>query len=738
MHQYTRRSLTSAAAALAITFAFSPPTVALGAQPGGGAGNGPPQGRPNILFIILDDVGIDQFAIFNPLAEDAVHAPTLEAIAAAGVKFNNFHVMPECSPSRVAFFTGRYPLRTGVNAAILELDQPNAQLSVFEKTTPMVLRKANYRSAIIGKYHLGGPSNNPLGYEAPATMGWDFFDGTMIGAPPPMDYTLGGQYTEDTTTYGWGFPIGNALGVGWFQNPDGTVRCDDNGGAGYTGKEVVTLGGIPALNAAGTLAATCAEAMASGRPVAFADGVSGYNGYYSWPRTVNDGRLVIRDTTRGYATSVQTDAGIAWILEQAGAPHRPWMCTVSYSAIHTPYQPPPDHLYPEGFVWPVGVPQDDPQNPDAIRVVSDLMIYAMDKEIGRLLVGTGIAQRGPGGELVFDPQASNTMIIIAGDNGTYLQSVKRPYNALRAKATPYQTGVLAPLVVAGPLVQGEGREVGHLVDCADLFNLFGEIAGVDVRREVPKAHVLDSRPMLGYLTDPSKESIREFSYAETGPGLKSGNDRAWPGVVEFQVGPVVVRVCIDTLISNQLIADIQGATWYGPGTPLQLNSCCDVRDVVYNGDPNQLMILAARSWSLRNDRYKLIKYQRADCDATLGEYEFYDLRPTPHNPLNPLGLDNGPSNLLENGAIPAWWNCNTPGNGCERLTNFNRLRDALDALFASELRIQGDGNLDKRVTGEDLAGVMRYWGEPSWFDFNNDGTTDQEDLDIVLRNLRPR
>jgi arylsulfatase A-like enzyme len=728
MHQGTKRFLASAAAAAVI----SSISLAHGAQPGGG----PPPKRPNILFIILDDVGIDQFAIFNPLGDDAVHAPTLEAIAVAGVKFTNFHTMPECSPSRVSFFTGRFPLRTGVNAAILELDQPNAQISAFETTTPMVLRKANYRSSLIGKYHLGGPSNNPFGFLAPESMGWDFFDGTMIGAPPPMDVTLGGQYTEDTTTYGWGFPIGNALGVGWFQNPNGTIRCDDNGGAGYTGKEVVTLGGIPALNAAGTFATTCAEAMASGRPVAFIDARAGYNGYYSWPHTINDRGVVIRDTTRGYATSVQTDAGIAWIQEQVGPPGHPWMCTMSYSAIHTPYQPPPDHLYPDGFVWPAGVPQDDPQNPDAIRVVSDLMLYALDKEIGRLLVSTGIAQRGPGGELLYDPQASNTMIVIAGDNGTYFQSVKRPYNPLRSKATPYQTGVLTPLVVAGPMVVSAGREVNHLVNCTDLFQLFGEMAGVDVRREVPRSHVLDSRPMLGYLTNPSQTSLREFIYGEVGPGLKSTNDRTWPGVVELQVGSLVVRVCIDTLFSNQQLADLEGATWYGPGTPLQLGSCCEVRDMVYQGDPNQLIVLPPRSWSLRNDRYKLIRIERAACDVGLGEYEFYDLALNPHNPLNPLGLDNGPSNLLENGQVPAWWHCGTPGIGCERLTNFNLLRNALDALRASEPMIEGDGNLDKRVTGEDLSGVLRYWGQPSWFDFNNDGTTDRADLDIVLRNLR--
>src|SRR5262249_19552871 len=78
----------------------------------------PPQGQPpNILFIILDDVGIDQLTSFNPNSLDPPSTPNINAIAAAGVKFTNCWMMPECSPSRSTFITGRWPLRTGVTAA---------------------------------------------------------------------------------------------------------------------------------------------------------------------------------------------------------------------------------------------------------------------------------------------------------------------------------------------------------------------------------------------------------------------------------------------------------------------------------------------------------------------------------------------------------------------------------------------------------------------------------------------
>src|SRR5207237_10408944 len=61
---------------------------------------------PNILFIIMDDVGIDQLQAFNPLAR--VATPNIDTVIAHGVRFTRDWTMPECSPSRACFFTGRY------------------------------------------------------------------------------------------------------------------------------------------------------------------------------------------------------------------------------------------------------------------------------------------------------------------------------------------------------------------------------------------------------------------------------------------------------------------------------------------------------------------------------------------------------------------------------------------------------------------------------------------------------
>jgi len=140
---------------------------------------------PNILFIIMDDVGIDQMTAFGNGGEDPAIVPNINKIANSGVRFSNVWAMPECSPSRSAFFAGRYTLRTGVTSAIVPIMLPQAQLSTYETTLPRVLSTAGYKSSMIGKYHLG--NDNPSGQCSPATRGWDFFDGNLEVGPPPID-----------------------------------------------------------------------------------------------------------------------------------------------------------------------------------------------------------------------------------------------------------------------------------------------------------------------------------------------------------------------------------------------------------------------------------------------------------------------------------------------------------------------------------------------------------------------
>lgn len=420
-------------------------------------------------------------------------------------------------------------------------------------------------------------------------------------------------------------------------------------------------------------------------------------------------------------TTAQTDAAIAWVRSQPqGADRHPWMATVSYNAIHTPYQPPPIDLLPPGFALPPNVSQSC-ATPAAQRFLGVLMLAAMDREIGRLLISLGLAQRAEGGQLVYQPDATDTMVVLVGDNGTFLTSVQLPYDPFRAKGTAYETGVTAPLIVAGPQVTNPGRREAHLVNAVDLFQLFGEIAGVDVHTVVPSSHTLDAQPMLAYLTNPAEPSVREVNFTQLGTGLKPTSVQLWPCVI--RAGPV--NIATDILFTSQSLCEGYGGTWFGPTaeqpTPLYPTSCAVKEAGLYSN----LMVLPNRVWAIRNDRYKVVKVERPSCETDLGEYEFYDLAPRP--PLNPIGLDLSTTNLLTNGQ--------PIGLTAEQMVNGERLVHLLQVLLDSEPVCEGDGNLDKRVDQEDLNGLIRYQGQPSVFDFNQDGITDIQDYPAIANNF---
>ncbi len=164
---------------------------------------------PNILFIIMDDVGIDQFQkTFGFGAENAAPTPVMDTLASSGLRFRNVWAMAECSPSRALMLTGRYPLRTHVYAPLQPADLANSQVSPYETAVPKVLKHAGYASALFGKHHVGGAENYPNGDQSPALFGFDYFHGPMGGKtagakPDPIDTTAGGVGVEGTYPCGY-------------------------------------------------------------------------------------------------------------------------------------------------------------------------------------------------------------------------------------------------------------------------------------------------------------------------------------------------------------------------------------------------------------------------------------------------------------------------------------------------------------------------------------------------------
>jgi arylsulfatase A len=118
---------------------------------GGGAGAAAAQERgrpPNIILILTDDQGWFDVGVHgNP----HIRTPVLDRIASEGVRFDHFYASPVCTPTRASLMTGRHYQRTGAIDTYMGRDTLRAD----EVTLGQVFQKRGYRTALIGKWHLG-------------------------------------------------------------------------------------------------------------------------------------------------------------------------------------------------------------------------------------------------------------------------------------------------------------------------------------------------------------------------------------------------------------------------------------------------------------------------------------------------------------------------------------------------------------------------------------------------------
>jgi arylsulfatase A-like enzyme len=143
--------------------------------------------RPNFVFIVADDLGFADLGCYGGRdAEFGKVSPVLDALAARGIRFTQGYAnSPVCSPTRFALATARYQyrLRGAAEEPIRSGSRGNHVLGLPPEhpTVPSLLKAAGYRTALVGKWHLGyPPAFSPLrsGYEeffGPLSGGVDYF-----------------------------------------------------------------------------------------------------------------------------------------------------------------------------------------------------------------------------------------------------------------------------------------------------------------------------------------------------------------------------------------------------------------------------------------------------------------------------------------------------------------------------------------------------------------------------------
>jgi len=113
----------------------------------------PPEGSPNVVLVLLDDMG---FSDIGPYGSE-IATPTLDRLAAGGIRFTNYHTAPLCSPARAAIQTGLNPHRAGF-AAVANFDPGfpgwTMEIDPSVETLPEALRAAGYATYAVGKWHL--------------------------------------------------------------------------------------------------------------------------------------------------------------------------------------------------------------------------------------------------------------------------------------------------------------------------------------------------------------------------------------------------------------------------------------------------------------------------------------------------------------------------------------------------------------------------------------------------------
>ena len=119
------------------------------------------QNRPNFVFILADDLGVMDVSAYNP--DTFYETPNLNRLAMDGMRFTNgYAANPVCSPTRFSIMTGRYPSRvdstdwfTGRRTGTDAPAELNDRIPRSEVTVAEALKGAGYRTAFLGKWHLG-------------------------------------------------------------------------------------------------------------------------------------------------------------------------------------------------------------------------------------------------------------------------------------------------------------------------------------------------------------------------------------------------------------------------------------------------------------------------------------------------------------------------------------------------------------------------------------------------------
>lgn len=192
--------------------------------------------RPNIIFILADDLGYGDVSCLNP--DSKIKTPNIDRIAEQGIRFTDAHsTSAVCTPTRYGILTGRYNWRSTLKEGVL-YGYSEPLIPSSRTTMASMLKTQGYTTACIGKWHLGwnwqksGPNPEDADFSkpilnGPTTLGFDYFFGISASLDmPPYVYVENDRVTAlpDRVTEGNNISYGKPGSDGsmWRKGPTGS------------------------------------------------------------------------------------------------------------------------------------------------------------------------------------------------------------------------------------------------------------------------------------------------------------------------------------------------------------------------------------------------------------------------------------------------------------------------------------------------------------------------------------
>lgn len=470
--------------------------------------------RPNIIFILADDMGYGDVASLNPYAR--THTPAIDRMVHEGITFTNAHASASvCTPSRYGILTGRYAQRssTGADRGIWGFHQP--VIEPERETIASLLKNAGYTSACIGKWHLGLDWQTKDGSpaESDRNTGYSNVDYTKEVLSGPNDYGFDYSFIHPASL---DIPPYMFLRNHQVIDPDVILTTDH-----YPARKDDTEYAWDKIHT-------------DEHAVYWEKGVWWRQGEMSRSFRIEDCHSeILRE-------------GIKFIETQATEnPDSPFLLYLPLTGPHTPWVP------TERFKGksPIGL------YGDFVMDIDDVVA-----QIQNTLIRHNIAE--------------NTILIFTSDNGGYwpqeeidLHNHDSNWGRLGQKGDVWDGGHRIPLIVSWPAGIDKPFKYNHLVSLTDFFATLADLADLEIEDNMGEdsfslSHVLKGdkeepvRPAMTHYSSRGTYSIRkgEWKYIDR---LGSGGFTN-PAIVDPQPGGPqgqLYRILTDSLESTNLYLD---------------------------------------------------------------------------------------------------------------------------------------------------------------------------------------